>query len=118
MTTDVLLIPNFGAEEGAGWGAPAYRPTDETPMGAQPARVIIQPTATLTATRTRLAQNIQNRMRRTRSCRSASSQSSAPFSPGARTALNPLHQAMIYAASRLPFIGSPVPIGRGSIAHE
>ena len=46
MTADALLIPNFGAEEGAGWGAPAYRPTDETPTGTQPARVIVQRTAT------------------------------------------------------------------------
>ncbi len=45
MTDDALLIPNFGAEEGAGWGAPAYRPIDETPTGAQPARVIVQRTA-------------------------------------------------------------------------
>jgi hypothetical protein len=46
MTADVLLIPNFGAEEGAGWGAPAYRPTDEAPTGSQPAREIAQRTAT------------------------------------------------------------------------
>ncbi len=46
MTADALLIPNFGAEEGAGWGAPAYRPTDETPTGMQPAREIVQRTAT------------------------------------------------------------------------
>ncbi|MCH8083762.1 MAG: hypothetical protein IH885_05965 [Myxococcales bacterium] len=46
MTTDALLIPNFGAEEGAGWGAPAYRPTDESAPGPQPAREIVQRTAT------------------------------------------------------------------------
>jgi hypothetical protein len=46
MTTDVLLIPNFGAEEGAGWGAPAYRPADETPTGSRPAREIVQRAAT------------------------------------------------------------------------
>jgi hypothetical protein len=46
MTTDVLLIPNFGAEEGAGWGAPAYRPVDETPTGSRPPREIAQRTAT------------------------------------------------------------------------
>jgi hypothetical protein len=45
MTTDVLLIPNLGAEEGAGWGAPAYRPADETPTELQPAREIAQRTA-------------------------------------------------------------------------
>jgi hypothetical protein len=46
MTADVLLIPNFGAEEGAGWGAPAYRPSDEIPTGSRPAREIVQRTAT------------------------------------------------------------------------
>jgi hypothetical protein len=46
MTADVLLIPNFGAEEGAGWGAPAYRPDAEVPRGPQPAREIAQRTAT------------------------------------------------------------------------
>jgi hypothetical protein len=45
MTTDVLLIPNFGAEEGAGWGAPAYRPDEEAPRDSQPARGIVQRTA-------------------------------------------------------------------------
>jgi hypothetical protein len=46
MKSDVLLIPNFGAEEGAGWGAPAYRPSDEIPTGSQPPREIFQHTAT------------------------------------------------------------------------
>jgi hypothetical protein len=46
MAVDVLLIPNFGAEEGAGWGAPAYRPADEVPTDAQPAREILQRNAT------------------------------------------------------------------------
>ncbi len=45
MTTDVLLIPNFGAEEGAGWGAPAYRPADESPTGKKPDGAIVQRTA-------------------------------------------------------------------------
>jgi len=40
----VLLIPNFGAEEGAGWGAPAYRPADEVQAGSRPAREIVQRT--------------------------------------------------------------------------
>ena len=46
MTSDVLLIPNFGAEEGAGWGAPAYRPADEAPTGSRSEREIVQRTAT------------------------------------------------------------------------
>jgi len=46
MTDDVLLIPNLGAEEGAGWGAPAYGPRDEVLASAQPARELVQRTAT------------------------------------------------------------------------
>ncbi|MCH7645369.1 MAG: hypothetical protein IH974_11105 [Myxococcales bacterium] len=46
MTGDVLLIANFGAEEGAGWGAPAFRPADEIPLGSQPPREIVQRAAT------------------------------------------------------------------------
>ena len=42
MKDDVLLIPNFGAEEGAGWGEPAYRPAGETATGSQPPREILQ----------------------------------------------------------------------------
>ena len=42
----MLLIPNFGAEEGAGWDAPAYRPDDETPTVSRPAREVAQRTAT------------------------------------------------------------------------
>ena len=45
MTTDVLLIPNFGAEEGAGWGAPAYRPDEEVLRDSQPARETVRRTA-------------------------------------------------------------------------
>jgi hypothetical protein len=44
MTSNVLLIPNFGAEEGAGWGAPAYRPADEVQTDSRPARDIVQRT--------------------------------------------------------------------------
>ncbi len=46
MAGDVLLIPNFGAEEGAGWGEPAYRPVGETAKGSQPPREIVQRVAT------------------------------------------------------------------------
>jgi hypothetical protein len=46
MAADVLLIPNFGAEEGAGWGAPAYRPADEASTDSQPSREVVQRTAT------------------------------------------------------------------------
>ncbi len=46
MTGDVLLIPNFGAEEGTGWGAPAYRSTGEPPAASQLPREIVQRTAT------------------------------------------------------------------------
>jgi hypothetical protein len=46
MAADVLLIPNFGAEEGAGWGEPAYRPVDEAATGSQSARAIVQRVAT------------------------------------------------------------------------
>jgi len=46
MAGDVLLIPNFGAEEGAGWDAPAYRPVGEVATSAQPAREIVQRSAT------------------------------------------------------------------------
>jgi hypothetical protein len=46
MAGDVLLIPNFGAEEGAGWGEPAYRPVGEAATGSQPPREIVQRVAT------------------------------------------------------------------------
>jgi hypothetical protein len=46
MAADVLLIPNFGAEEGAGWDAPAYRPADEASTDSQPSRDVVQRTAT------------------------------------------------------------------------
>jgi hypothetical protein len=42
MAADVLLIPNIGAEEGAGWGEAAYRPDDEVPSIAQKPREIVQ----------------------------------------------------------------------------
>jgi hypothetical protein len=45
MTSDVLLIPNFGAEEGAGWGAPAYRPIDEGQTGSPLPGEAVQRTA-------------------------------------------------------------------------
>jgi len=45
MTSDVLLIPNFGAEEGAGWGAPAYRPADEGQTGSPLPGEAVQRTA-------------------------------------------------------------------------
>ncbi|MBW2494427.1 MAG: hypothetical protein JRE43_06715 [Deltaproteobacteria bacterium] len=41
MEADVLLIPNFGAEEGAGWGEPAYRPPGEAASDPQPSREIL-----------------------------------------------------------------------------
>ncbi len=46
MASDVLLIPNFGAEEGAGWGAPAYRPVGEVATASQTAREMVQRSAT------------------------------------------------------------------------
>jgi hypothetical protein len=46
MAGDVLLIPNIGAEEGAGWGEPAYRPLGEAAKESQPAREIAQRVAT------------------------------------------------------------------------
>jgi len=46
MSDDVLLIPNLGAEEGAGWDAPAFGPPDEAPGKLQLARERAQRTAT------------------------------------------------------------------------
>jgi len=45
MEAEVLLIPNFGAEEGAGWNAPAYRPVDEETPASGSARAIVQRSA-------------------------------------------------------------------------
>ncbi len=46
MAGAVLLIPNFGAEEGAGWGEPAYRPVGEAETGSRPSHEIVQRVAT------------------------------------------------------------------------
>jgi hypothetical protein len=42
MRADLLLIPNLGAEEGAGWGEPAYRPADARATDLQPPHAIVQ----------------------------------------------------------------------------